>query len=94
LTQELAFADLTTGPDTQADPAFSAYCVSYILCQKYGVDTQSFDFAGTPDVFDSMDAQEVKGELSQIRDVAETISGRMARQLGAAEKVAKNQEAR
>jgi hypothetical protein len=92
--QELAAADLTTGPDTQADPAFSSYCASYLLCKKYGVDGQSFSFENAPGVFDGMDSLEVKGELLQIRDVAEDISGRMARQLEVQSKAAKNQEAR
>jgi len=94
VAQELSYADLSTGPDTQADPHFSAYCASYLICKKYGVDAQSFNFEGASDVFAEMDAQEVKGELSQIRDVAENISGRMARQLEAQQKAAKSQDAR
>jgi hypothetical protein len=94
VAHELAFAELTTGPDTQADPSFSAYCASYLLCKKYGVDAQGFIFGDAPDVFYGMDAQAIKGELSQIRDVAESISGRMARQLEAAQKAAKPPDAR
>ena len=92
VAQELAYADLTTGPDMPSDPQFSAYCASYMLCKKQGVDTQGFDFADAPKVLDSMDAREVKGELSQIRDVAEDISGRMARQFDAISKAAKNRD--
>jgi hypothetical protein len=94
VAQELAFADLTTGPDTQADPHFSAHCASYLLCKKYGVDTKGFSFESAPDVLAGMNAQEVKGELSQIRDAAEDISGRMGRQLEAQQKAAKSQDAR
>jgi hypothetical protein len=94
LTQELAAADLTTGPDTQADPQFSAYAASYLLCKKYGVETERFSFNDAPGVFEGMDAQEVKGELSQIRNVAEDISGRVSRQLETQNKAAKNNDAR
>ena len=94
LVKELSFADLTTGADTQADPHFSAYCASYLLCRKYGVDTQGFSFEDAPSVLDGMDAQEIKGELAQIRDATENISGRMARQLEAQQKTAKNQDVR
>jgi hypothetical protein len=45
-------------------------------------------------MFAGMDAQEIKGELTQIRDTAENISGRMARQLEAQQKAAKSQDAR
>jgi hypothetical protein len=91
VAQELAYADLTTGPDTPLDADFSAYSAAYLLCKKHGVDTAQFTFEDAPGVFDGIDAQEVKGELSQIRDVADDISGRMARLL---EKAARNQEAR
>ena len=94
VAEELALADLTTGPDTQADPHFSAYCASYLLCKKLGVDTKDFSFAEAPNLLDGMDAREVKGELSQIRDAAEKISGRMAQQLDAQNRAAQLREAR
>jgi hypothetical protein len=94
LAQELSLTELTNGKDSQADPRFSAYCAAYLLCKKYGVDAQGFSFEGAPGVFDSMDAQTVKGELSQIRNAAENISGRMVRQLETQQKAAKNQDAR
>lgn len=94
VAQELALADLTTGPDTQAHPEFSAYCASYLICKKYGVDTQAFSFENAPGAFAGKDAQDIKGELSQIRGVAEDISGRMERQLDAQQKAAKTQDAR
>jgi hypothetical protein len=94
VAQELAAADLATGPDTQADPQFTAYCASYILCRKYGVDAKDFSFDSVEYTLDGMDAQAIKGELSQIRDAAENISGRMSRQLEAMQKTARNQEAR
>jgi hypothetical protein len=83
VARELAF---TAGPDAQADPSFSAYCVSYLLCKKYGVDTKGYDFSGAEHALRDMDAQEIKSELSKIRDAAEEIGGRMARELEAASK--------
>lgn len=91
---EMAGAELAT--DTELSPVqeFSAYSATYLLCKKYGADTQNFSFEDAPGVFNDMDAQEVKGELSQIRDAFENISGRMSRQLEAQAKAAKSQEAR
>jgi hypothetical protein len=94
VAQELAYAELTAGEAEQTDPRFSAYCASYLLCKKHGVDTQGFSFDGSPGVFEGMDAQEVKGELSQIRNAAENIGARMARQLEAQQKAAKENDAR
>ena len=94
VARELSYAEMTTGSVIQVDPLFSSYCAAYLLCKKYGVDTQGFDFSDAPSVFDSMNAQAVKGELSQIRDAAEDISRRMSRQLETQARPAKNQEAR
>jgi hypothetical protein len=91
---EMAGAAVATDPDLSQEQEFSAYAATYILCKKYGADTQAFDFENVGGVFDGMDAQEVKAELSQIRDAADNISGRMAKQLDAASKAARNQEAR
>jgi len=75
LAQDVALAHLSTGE--QANPQFSAYCTAYMLCKKYGIDTQEFDFSDTPAVLEGMSEQEVKGELSQIRDVFLNASKRM-----------------
>jgi hypothetical protein len=94
---EMACAEVATDPELSAGQEFCAYSASYLLCRKYGVDTRSFSFDPTPDMFAGMDVQEIKGELSQIRDAAQNISGRMARELerqGAAGKAEKNREAR
>jgi hypothetical protein len=92
VAQCMAAADISENSDTRLEPGFSDCCVSYILCKKYGVDTQIFRFDDAPDIFEGLNAQEIKGELSQIRDAADTISGRMAKQLDAVRKAAKNRE--
>jgi len=81
IAQALAYADLTTGPDTQVDPHFSSACAAYMLCKKHGVDATDFKFDHAPDYLAGMDAIDIKGELSQIRDVSADISQRMARTL-------------
>ena len=91
---EMASAEVATDPELSPEQEFSAYSATYLLCRKYGADTQDFHFDSVSDVFDGMDAQEVKGELSQIRDAADSISGRIAKQLDAVSKAAKNQDAR
>lgn len=83
LTPELAlagFADGDKGYDRDED-AFHAYCASYMLCKKYGMDTQHYDFSHAPEFFEGMEPQEVRGELSKARDAANAISSRMAKVL-------------
>ncbi|PWJ47815.1 hypothetical protein [Faecalicatena contorta] len=83
LTPELAFAGFADGDKNydRNEDAFHAYCASYILCKKYGIDTQGFHFENAPEFFVGMEPQEVRGELSKIRDAANIISARMAKVL-------------
>ena len=94
IVYEMAGYELATDPELSDTQAFCAYSAAYLLCKKYGVDTQAFHFEKVDSVFIGMDAQEIKGELSQIRDAAEDISLRMARQFEAQQKAAKSQESR
>jgi len=95
VAQELGYHEANSDANKiPANPFFVGYCSAYLLCKKYGVDTRSFDFSVTPDVFMESNMQGVKQELSLIRDAAGAISGRMARQLEAQQKAAVSQEAR
>ena len=94
LANELTAAAVKAAPNETSVPGFTAYAAAYVLCQKHGLETQHFDLTAAPDVFDGMDAQAVKGELSYIRSAAENVSGRMAKHLDAVQKAAKNQDAR
>lgn len=60
---------------------FHAYCASYMLCKKYGIDTQDFHFDSAPEFFEGMEPQEVRAELSKARDAVNSISSRMAKVL-------------
>lgn len=83
LTPELALAGFADGNKEyeRDEDAFHAYCASYILCKKYGIDTQHYDFSHVPEFFEGMEPQEVRGELSKTRDAANAISSRMAKTL-------------
>lgn len=79
LAPELALAGFAGGDrgyDRSRD-GFHAYCASYMLCRKYGVDTRQFDFSESPHYFEEMEPKEVRGELSKARDAANRISERM-----------------
>jgi hypothetical protein len=91
VAHELCYAEAVRD-DNIADPGFTAYCASYLLCKKYGADTKDYRFDNAAGMFDGMDAQEVKHELSQIRAAADAVSGRMAKQLEAPAKTEKSRE--
>jgi hypothetical protein len=83
LSQELAHAEMDKGDGSysRSDHTFHAYCVSYMLCRQYGVDTNGYHFDRVPQMLEGMDAQEIRTELSVIREAAGEISGRMNRML-------------
>ena len=83
LVPELVFAGYAEGnPDyARSEDAFHAYCATYMLSKKYGMDISQFDFTHAPEFFENMEPQEVRGELSKARDAANAISGRMTRVL-------------
>lgn len=81
LTPELVLAGFADGDPSydRNEDAFHAYCASYILCKEYGVDTNAYDFSHSPEFFEGMEQQEVRAELSRVRDAANTVSSRMAK---------------
>lgn len=83
LTPELLLAQIAKGDrDFDRDEYdFHAYCASYLLCRKYGVETGRYDFTNAPEQFKGLEAQEVRNELSIIRNVAYEVSARMAKVL-------------
>jgi hypothetical protein len=91
VAHELCYAEAVRD-DGVIDPQFTAYCASYVLCKKYSVDTKDYNFESAAYMFQGMDAQTVKHELSQIRAAADTVAGRMARQLDAPNRAAKSRD--
>jgi hypothetical protein len=84
LAQELAQAEMDKGGGSynRSEQGFRAYCVSYMLCKHYGVETGGFyHFEGTPQMLETLEPQEIRAELSVIREAANEISGRMNRML-------------
>lgn len=83
LSPELALAGFADGNkmyDRDAE-AFHAYCASYMLCKKYGIDTQYFDFSHAPEFFENMEPQEVRAELAKAQESFKNINARMEKSL-------------
>ena len=60
---------------------FQVYCAAYMLCRKYGVNTQNYNFGKAPEYFNDMDEKKVKAELSKMRNSMDKVSGRMQKVL-------------
>ena len=66
LSPELAlagFADRDKDYD-RSEYIFYAYCASYMLCKKYGIDTQDFQIDHAPEYLKGKEMQEVRDRKS------------------------------
>ncbi len=84
LSQELAHAEMDKGDGsyTRTEHGFHAYCASYMLCKQYGVDTGGFyHFEGAPQELSALEPQDIRAELSTIREASGEISSHMNRML-------------
>ena len=78
LSKEIAHARLDKDGATRAGNAFTAECVSYLLCKRNGVEP-----AQAPDVgvLEGKEPKEVRGVLKEVRDEANGMSAVMEKAL-------------
>ena len=62
---------------------YKAYAVSYMLCQRYGVDVKGYDISRLDGVLQGQDPrEEVPAAHTDMRDTFKEMNGRMARAMG------------
>lgn len=84
LSQEFAHAEIDKGDGkyNRFENGFRAYCVSYMLCKQYGVETEGhFNFNEYSQMLKGKEPKDIRAELSAIKEIAGEISGRMNRML-------------
>jgi len=81
-TMELAHSAFAANAEeySRRKENFKAQCVSYMLCKRYGIDTQDMEIR-VPASYSGLTVQEVKGELSEIRNTTNDIAARMSKAL-------------
>ena len=79
---ELAKAELERldGEYTPED-VHKAYCISYLLCRKYGIDTQGYDKDSLNQTFVGKNSKEIGMELNSLENAIGAINHRMSRTL-------------
>lgn len=83
LSKALAEAEiaLTSDEYTPDNASYKAHCVSYILGKEFGFGVSNYKFGNPSEFLRADDPQEIRAELSEIRDTAYDISARMVRSL-------------
>ena len=92
LSQELARAHMAKNDTDCTSPAFTAYCVSYMLCKRNGIAVDNFRFSRIPEAYSEMDAQAIRGELGTMREIAGEISADMNRVFAAQQRSQQNRD--
>lgn len=82
VAQELGHAQLAINSEaySRRDMGLDAVCIGYMLCKKYGVDTQSFNIANL-DEFKDKEPKEIRGKLSKIRTAMTEIHTRISEEM-------------
>lgn len=83
VAQELGHAQLSINSDTYSrrDMGFQAVCIGYMLCKKYGVDTQNFAINRIPETLSSKEPREIRAELSKMRNAMSEIHSRISEEI-------------
>ena len=57
---------------------FKSYCISYMLCEKYGIDVSNFDFNNLPqEITNQKEPKGIRGELNIIKSNFESIDSKI-----------------
>ncbi len=80
VAQELGHAQLSINSEkySRSDMGFNAVCIGYMLCKKYGVDTQNFAINRIPESLRNAEPKEIRAELSKMRNAMSEIHSRVS----------------
>ncbi len=94
LTQELAHAEMDKGNGQYArsESSFHAYCAAYMLSKQFGFPTSRFSFQRAPELLGQMEPQQLRAELTRMKEAAQPSIVRMNRQLSQQQRQAKRSE--
>lgn len=83
VAQELGHAQLSINSDSYSrkDMGFQAVCIGYMLCKKYGVDTQNFAIDRIPESMSAKEPKEIRAELSKTRNAMSDIHTRISEEM-------------
>lgn len=79
LSQEIVIANFAKNGVKREDCAFTAYCASFVLCERNGFDTGDYDFEKVPERFKDAEPKAIRSQLDKIRDSANEVSQDMNR---------------
>ena len=79
IARELALAHLDRQKQEVPDSGFVSDCSAYMLCRRFNISTEQFNFEPIPESFKDADDKEVRRQMGIIRDIANVILSDMNR---------------
>ena len=92
VSQELARAWMARSGTEFANPDFTAYCVSYMVCKRHGVAVDAFRFDRLPEAYKEMDTQALRDDLGKMRDISGDMISDMQRSFELQERAQKSRD--
>ena len=90
--QEIARMEMQ-GVENGEMKEFKTYCISYMICKKYGLETSQFDFSNLPNDLSSKEkGKDIRVELDDIRTNFTTINSKIVSYFEQEAKSRKNKE--
>lgn len=77
VTQEMGIASYARKGRQRSECEFDAYCISYMLCQRFGVSTMDYRFDKLPESLGDLTVKAFHSKLYGIRDAANEISNNL-----------------
>lgn len=93
IARELSLSEIAYNSDeyNRSECEFPAECSVYMLCRKYGIDTQGLNINSVPEEWAKQENKDIRLNLTMARDSLNTIGSRMYAELNR-EKEPKQQE--
>ena len=77
LYREMASIEMKDIQDSELK-SFRCYCISYMLCKRYGISVDNFKFSELPkEIVNKTEGKEIRQELEKIRNNYEKINSRI-----------------
>lgn len=77
LCQEMGNIEMGNEEDSNIK-SFKSYCISYLICNRYGIDVSNFNFNNLPsEITNQKEPKGIRNEMEQIRTNFERINTRM-----------------
>lgn len=78
--------------ESSLEDSYKNYCVSYMLCKKYGINVSDYNFEEIASSLSNLETRDIRLELEPVKNAMESISNRVSEQIQRLTRESKNKE--